>query len=1030
MGQKSVNKRKTKKTGKPLLLKILCPMLLLALVQMIVFLGILTANGGFSYLKKDAYDMICEKTENRKNYVEVMLNQKTGLVYETALEINAVTEEILEKEGLDAGAVCTDPKLNEKILSACTDRLISLIRRDMVNDAFVILDAGSLYESEDGERQPGIYLRDTDTNTNSTKGNEDIFMELGSSQIAKEHGLALDSGWALYLDMRESKEVNLDFYRKPLENHAAYADTPLYNLGYWSQMSSISSSQQACINYSLPLMTKDGTVYGVVGIGILEKTIRQNLPLQDFAQDSACYILGADLEGSNEYEQMMHSGASYARLVTEQTQLTCEKAADYRLYDLTAPDGPDCIGSIQELNLYNSGSPYQNEHWALISVADQNYALSMYHALVRTLLISMVVTLVVCILLSVVISRNISRPVASVVKALDEGKLDQETVKYDSSGISEIDRLISSVEELQAAAREYAFRVSRIIAMSGDRMGVFLCDCRTKRVFVSDSLINMLDITAPVDKERTISFREFGEVLARLGNEKEVWELPIFGETIDMPDDYSGSQEVNCIDPHTKEQAWFKFNLARSKDNIFGLVQDVTLDVEEKHHIAKAKDEEYMEKLLQANQALRDAYAAATHASQAKTDFLSRMSHDIRTPMNGIIGMTAIAKENLDNREKIADCLEKISTSGRFLLSLINDVLDMSKIESGKFVLTKEEIDLPSLAESLIDIIRPSVNEKHHTLDVNIHKMEHPYVIGDSLRIRQMFMNLMSNAVKYTPKGGHLVFTLSEKDAQHTSERQTSALQGAQAGDAPGRNVGCYEFIFKDNGNGITPEFLEKLFEPFERSEDDRVNKEQGTGLGMAITHTIVKMMNGDIRVESEVNKGSTFTVTLFLVLSDKQVADADAEQEPQTVSSGSEQSALADAVSEQRFAGHHVLVVDDNELNREVASEILSMAGLSVETAQDGKEAVELFSASAPGTYEMIFLDIQMPVMNGYEAARAIRALSREDAGKIPLVAMTADAFAEDVRSAREAGMNAHVAKPLELDKLFAVMDQWLTIS
>ncbi len=538
--------------------------------------------------------------------------------------------------------------------------------------------------------------------------------------------------------------------------------------------------------------------------------------------------------------------------------------------------------------------------------------------------------------------------------------------------------------------------------------------------------------------------------------------------------------------------------------------------------ITKAKQKEF-----ETQQALKSAFESAMLANQAKSDFLSRMSHDIRTPMNAIIGMTAIAGAHIDDKERVKDSLAKISASSRHLLGIINDILDMSKIESGKINLNDENFNLSELLLNLLDMIRPQVKEHGHELKVHIHDIRHEDVIGDSLRIQQAFVNIMSNAIKYTPEGGVITVSVSEKPTAKTK-------------------MACYEFIFEDNGIGMTKEFLDKVFDPFERAEDLRTSKIQGTGLGMSITKNIVNMMGGQINVESEIGKGSRFTVTIFLkiqdtvdvdttalaglsvlvadddriscentsitlndigmdsewVLSGKEAVEkvtahheegneyfavildwkmpdltgiettreirrivgdempiiiisaydwSDIELEARAAGAnaflskpafksnltrlflgmvseddGRDADEKFPAIGNYDFSSMRVLLVEDNELNREIATEILEDTGMKVETAENGKQAVDLFETSSEGYYDMILMDIQMPVMNGYDATDAIRSLGKKDSRSIPIIAMTANAFAEDIHAALSAGMNEHIAKPLDLPKLMACIQKW----
>ena len=530
---------------------------------------------------------------------------------------------------------------------------------------------------------------------------------------------------------------------------------------------------------------------------------------------------------------------------------------------------------------------------------------------------------------------------------------------------------------------------------------------------------------------------------------------------------------------------------------------------------------------IESHKALKEAYRAAESASCAKTEFLSNMSHDIRTPMNAIVGLTAIAGANIENQDKVVECLGKITKSSRHLLGLINEVLDMARIESGRMSLAEEDFSLPELVDNLLTLTKPAIDEHHHQLEVHIEHIEHEAVCGDSLRIQQVFVNLMSNAVKYTPDGGNITLTIKEKPNGFSE-------------------LGCYEFSIEDNGIGMTPEFQKIMFEPFSRADDHRTTKVQGTGLGMAIARNIVNLMNGDIQVESAPNKGTKITVTVYLKLQENEkeqekelldlpvlVVDDDKTCCESTVAtlqeigiagewvltgkeavercaarhktgrdyfavildwkmpemdgiatarkirervgedvtiiiltsfdfSEIEEEARAAGVNafmakplfrsrltatlrqftsgkkeknarnyledfaKENYAGKRILLVEDNELNREIATEIIGMTGVTIDIAENGKIAVEKVMEAPEKWYDLIFMDIQMPIMNGYEATAAIRALAGSR-GKVPIIAMTANAFAEDVQLAKNTGMNEHIAKPLDLNKLNDVLKQWL---
>lgn len=407
--------------------------------------------------------------------------------------------------------------------------------------------------------------------------------------------------------------------------------------------------------------------------------------------------------------------------------------------------------------------------------------------------------------------------------------------------------------------------------------------------------------------------------------------------------------------------------------------------------------------LTETNAALRLAFETASQANAAKTDFLSKMSHDIRTPMNAIMGMTSIAIAHIDEKERVLDCLSKVASSSRHLLALINDVLDMSQIENGKTALAKEEFNLSNLIDTSLDMIRPQVEERNHHLNIPVLNIRHAHVIGDSLRIRQVFLNILGNAVKYTPDGGILSLSISEKPT-------------AMA------NMGCYEFIFEDNGIGMSEEFLSRLFQPFERELDQRAAGTQGTGLGMAITKNIIEMMNGTIQVESKPGEGSRFTVTIYLELQ-----DIDNVPTPINGNNLSRPEDQLKDIAQADYSDKRILLVDDNELNLEIATEILGMSGIQIETAGNGRLAVDMVQNHPDGYYDMVFMDIRMPVMNGCEAAAAIRAINSSYAKQLPIIGLSANAFTEDVVESKEAGMNEHISKPLDIEKLTATLTKYI---
>ena len=397
--------------------------------------------------------------------------------------------------------------------------------------------------------------------------------------------------------------------------------------------------------------------------------------------------------------------------------------------------------------------------------------------------------------------------------------------------------------------------------------------------------------------------------------------------------------------------------------------------------------EESNKKLKKAKNITTEALQTAENANKAKTDFLSNMSHDIRTPMNAIIGMTSLIRHDAGNKAKVIEYADKIDISSQHLLGIINDVLDMSKIEAGKTVFKYTDFSILDFITELNTIFHSQIDEKNQTLTIIKENIRHEWVNGDQVHLMQIFSNLVSNAVKYTQEGGKIQFLVEECETKSSVYAK-------------------YRFLVSDNGMGMSADFKDTIFDAFTRAESSMTNKIQGTGLGMAITKNLVEAMGGTIDVESELGQGSCFEVLIDLRIAEDRFVSS-AEQAEKDESAGN-------VLKEMRF-----LCAEDNELNAEILMELLKIEGAECTICENGKRVLEAFEQSAPGDYDMILMDVQMPVMNGYEATKAIRRSSHELAKTIPIIAMTANAFSEDIQHSLAAGMNAHVSKPVEMKVL-----------
>lgn len=399
--------------------------------------------------------------------------------------------------------------------------------------------------------------------------------------------------------------------------------------------------------------------------------------------------------------------------------------------------------------------------------------------------------------------------------------------------------------------------------------------------------------------------------------------------------------------------------------------------------------EKHIAELLKYQEKLQISNEQAERANRAKSEFLSHMSHDIRTPMNGIMGMAGIIRKNLTDPERIEDCLDKIDTASNHLLSLINDVLDMSKLESGEIELEHVPFSLDEELKDIHTIIDNKAQEKQIYLEIQDKEVQHHNLVGSPGHFRRILLNLLSNALKYTPEKGRILVEVREL----SDEDDKTVL----------------EIKVQDSGIGMSKDFIENsLYKPFTQENDSVRTKYKGTGLGMAIVHELVEIMQGTIKVESELGKGTTFIVTLPFDINDGPIISQQKE------------------VSDKDVKGIHILLVDDNELNREIAQVILEEAGAEIITAADGRQAVDTFRNSQIGYFDAILMDIMMPVLDGLEATKEIRNLDRKDAGTVPIIAMTANAFAEDAKKSADAGMNEHLTKPLDSEKLIETLAQY----
>lgn len=501
--------------------------------------------------------------------------------------------------------------------------------------------------------------------------------------------------------------------------------------------------------------------------------------------------------------------------------------------------------------------------------------------------------------------------------------------------------------------------------------GIYRIDLEKRDISILKSIFSKKKI------EKKLSYEEFLEILEKHFEGEEIEQLKDDFLIKNLKKILTQKESVKIREIKNKNN-WYEYTIFFKKESEENRYLIITLkDITDR----KSKEEENTRNL-------KEAYEAAKQANISKTSFLSRMSHDIRTPINAIIGMVGIAKRNLEDRDKVDGCLTKILKASNILLELINQVLDMSKIENENYIEKIETFNLKNRTNELSQIYCELAKKKKQDYSLRYENLKNEYVKSNIVSLQRIFTNVVSNAIKYTPKGGKIEIVVRELKNEKEDRKS-------------------YQLEVKDNGIGISKEFLKKIYEPFSREKSSEI----GTGLGMSIVHNLVSILNGNIEIDSELGKGTTVYVTLELEIERKK------EEKREEIEAEEER------LEELNLKGKKILLVEDNELNCEIAYELLSLTGAEVKIAENGAKAVEIFKNSKIGEFDIIFMDIQMPIMDGYMATKNIRELDRGDARSIVIVAMSANAFSDDIQKARYYGMNDHIPKPIDIKKIINIL-------
>ncbi len=697
-----------KKKSVPFSAKLFQPMVLLSILQLCTFLGVMIFGGEFTLVRKYAYSLLVEKTENRKNYIESQMDSCLSPVYETNQEISAITENLLSERECGIDALSTDKSFSNDLIVQSTESLIYLMRVTAANDAFLILDTGELYGAEETSRKAGIYIRDMDTTDSSISDRTDLLLEAGNAEIGRNFDITLDYEWSAQIDVGDRTNENFDFYYRTMDTAKQFNSTDVYDLGYWSNFSRISRSAQPSIKYTLPLVTEDGTVYGVIGIGILEKNLLSNIPSKDLLNSSACYVLALDSDNSGTYTSVTHSGSIYNRIVGEDGIIQPIKQVTTDLYQFESITNLNIIGNTQELNVYNSGSPYSQQKWILISMADKSEILSIYTRLIRTILLASAISMLFCMGIAMMLNYRVTTPVRNIIHTLEQAEdtsIDQLT--FDTSGIQEVDRLTDAITTLQENVREQASSVSKIISMVNIGIGVFKVNLESKKVFVGKSLILLFELKDLPEEDTDVSLEIFQSYMEQIDKNGTLFQNPIFQQDLDEQNHKVVTIELNGAPTEHHAMCWYQFSLARDGNNVLGVVQDITKSVLEMKKIEYERDYDITTGLFNRRAYLKKIEEVFQHPEKLK--------------------IAAFIMMDLDNLKYVNDTYghdfgdDYIKTAANALKGFLGYGAIVARLSGDEFQIFLSGFDSKEALKSVIQSIEEKLNSSYCVLSDGTH---------------------------------------------------------------------------------------------------------------------------------------------------------------------------------------------------------------------------------------------------------------------------------------------------------------------
>ena len=567
-----------------LITRLLLPMLFMVVLQSAIFWMVLIFGGEFTYVTQYAYNTLVEKTESRKNYIENTFQEKVPFVQETAVKINDLVADLLDGQGASISALQTDKDLNRQLMESAMDPLVDLMRRSAVDDAYFILDTGNLYGGNGGSpAKAALYLRDLDTSSDA--GYQDLLMELGFTFIAQKYGIVLDSGWSLHFESDPQDGKNYGFYYDTIQTAQESEAPSIENLGLWTGFSSFSSETAGSLKYSLPLISEDGTVYGVIGIGLTEKSILTDLPVNDFTNEIACYVLGRR-QSNGAYDVVAHSGSAFSQLMGDSSVLQIAGSLGDNVSDISANTDTALVGSVQAMNLYSEDSPYAAEQWALITVADRESVLSPLNNIIQMLIIASVVSIAISIVVMLISSYSVAKPISNTIKKISSSSEYSGVIRFQPSNIYELDKMTDAITQLQINVQDFSSQVSQMIRIADVGLGTFMYDRTNDNIFVGQSLFRLLLVKEERDEDAVMSRQEFLDNIISEETRQTLTEALLAAPDADHSE-YSREYSVGYPDGTTR---WMRLNLMFNGAKSIGIMQDITGVIMEKQRIEYERD--------------------------------------------------------------------------------------------------------------------------------------------------------------------------------------------------------------------------------------------------------------------------------------------------------------------------------------------------------------------------------------------------------------------------------------------------------